>query len=151
VQEAAPPRRDLAIGVPASLLAGLVVGTIGTFKHQFGISAATGTGLPIGLVLSLAMVLAFLVALRIAFPARWYALAAAVGVVAAIGLLSQPGLSGGSTVILQNAEGIGWTVAPALLAVIVVGWPRGRRRPHPEAGGILEADQGDPVDDAKDD
>lgn len=141
-------RRDLAIGLPASLLAGLVVGTIGTFKHQVGISAATGAGLPIGLVLSLAMVVAFLVALRLSFPTRWYAAAAAAGVVGAVALLALPGPSGGSTVILLNLAGIVWTVAPAILAALVVGWPRlARRRPGAdEADGILERDETHRVD-----
>jgi hypothetical protein len=138
--QAATTRRDLAVGLPSSAVGGLVVGTIGTFKHQFGISAATGSGVPIGLVLSLAMVLAFLLALRVAFPTRWYAAAAAVGVVAAVALLALPGPSGGSTVILLNVAGIVWTVAPAVLAAAVVGWPRLARRPRnaPLPGGILE-------------
>jgi hypothetical protein len=141
-------RRDLAIGLPACVIAGVVVGTIGTFKHQVGISAATGTGLPIGLVLSLAMVVAVLVALRLAFPTRWYAAAAAVGVIAAVALLSLPGTSGGSTVILLNVAGIVWTVAPAVLAAAVVGWPRiaRRERSAPEADGILGADHTRGVD-----
>jgi hypothetical protein len=136
---AATNRRDLAIGLPACGVAGVVVGTIGTFKHQVGISAVTGAGLPVGLVLSLAMVVAVLVALRLAFPTRWYAAAAAVGVVVAVALLSLPGSSGGSTVILLNVPGVVWTVAPAVLAAGVVGWPRIARRPRtaPGADGIL--------------
>jgi hypothetical protein len=143
--QAVTTRRDLAIGLPASLIAGLVVGTIGTFKHQVGISAATGAGLPIGLVLSLAMVVAFLAALRIAFPTRWYAVAAAVGIVGAGALLSLPGLSGGSTVILLNSAGIGWSVAPAVLSAVVVAWPRRMRRSRttPAPGGILDAERED--------
>ncbi|WP_375389856.1 hypothetical protein [uncultured Amnibacterium sp.] len=132
-------RRDLALGAPVALLGGVAVGTIGTFKHQVGVSAATGTGWPVGLVLALAMVVLFLVALRLAFPSRWFAGAAAAGVVGAVALLSLPGASGGSTVILLNAVGIVWTVAPAVLGAAVVGWPRRRvrRGAHP-AGGILE-------------
>ena len=135
-------RRDLLLGLLASLLAGLVVGTIGTFKHQVGISAATGTGLPIGLVLSIAMVVVFLVALRLSFSTRWYAAAAAVGIVAAVALLSLPGASGGSTVVLLNLAGVVWTVAPAVLAAAVVGWPRIARRPRtaPAPDGILADD-----------
>ena len=140
--------RDLAVGLPASLIAGLVVGTIGTFKHQVGISAATGTGWPIGLVLSLLMVAAFLLALRIAFPVRWYALAAGVGVVAAGAVLLLPGASGGSAVVLGNSAGIVWTFAPALLVAVAVAWPRRRRRPvEAEPGGILEDDQAHQVGD----
>jgi N-acetyl-1-D-myo-inositol-2-amino-2-deoxy-alpha-D-glucopyranoside deacetylase len=136
----AASRRDVALGVPVALLGGLVVGTIGTFKHQVGVSAATGAGWPIGLVLSLAMVLLFLLALRLALPSRWFAAAAAAGVVGAVALLSLPGSSGGSTVILLNTVGIVWTVAQAVLAVAVVGWPRRRARTAPAPGGILEGD-----------
>jgi uncharacterized membrane protein len=131
--------RELAIGVPLSAVAGLVVGTIGTFKHQVGISAATGQGAPIGLVLSLAMVLVFLLAVRIAFPTRWFALAAAVGVVLAAVLLLLPGASGQSTVVLLNAAGLGWTIGVPVVAVAVVVWPRRRRsrRSPADPGGIL--------------
>lgn len=120
--------RDLAVGVPASLVAGLLVGALGTFKHQFGVSAATGAGYPIGLVLSIAMVAAFVGALRIAFPSRWYAAAAGLGVVAAEALLSTGGPGGGSTVILGNAVGTVWIIAPAVLGVVIVAWPRRRAR-----------------------
>jgi N-acetyl-1-D-myo-inositol-2-amino-2-deoxy-alpha-D-glucopyranoside deacetylase len=138
--------RELAVGLPASLIAGVVVGAIGTFKHQVGISAATGTGVPIGLVLSLLMVAAFLLALRIAFPTRWYAVAASIGVVAAGVLLLLPGASGGSTVVLLNVAGLVWTFAPALVAAVVIAWPRlGRRRPATsETGGILRDDRAEP-------
>ena len=139
-------KRDLAVGLPASLIAGVVVGTIGTFKHQVGISAATGTGVPVGLVLSLLMVATFLVALRVAFPSRWYVVAASVGVVTAGAVLLLPGSSGGSTVVLLNVAGIVWTFSPALLAAVVIAWPRSgrRRRGTPDAGGILEPDRAEP-------
>lgn len=151
--EATITPRELAIGLPLSAIAGLVIGTIGTFKHQVGISAVTGTGLPIGLVLSLAMVVVLLVALRLGFPTRWYAGAAGVGIVAAVALLTLPGSSGGSTVILLNVAGIVWTIAPAVLAAAVIGWPRLSRRTRalPEADGILENDHADPIGGAKDD
>jgi tetrahydromethanopterin S-methyltransferase subunit F len=146
-------RRELVFGVPASLITGLVVGTIGTFKHQFGISAATGKGLPIGLVLSLLMVAVFLAALRLAFPVRWYAVAAGVGVVAADALLLLPGSSGGSTVILLNTPGLVWTFAPAAIAAVAAAWPHRsqRRRGMPDADGILGHDPADPIGGAKDD
>ena len=69
--------RPLSVEAPAgalgALVAGLLVGTLGTFKHQAGIDASTGTGLPYGLVLALAMVAAVLLALRVAFGTRLYA------------------------------------------------------------------------------
>jgi drug/metabolite transporter (DMT)-like permease len=99
------------------------------------------------------MVVVFLVALRLAFPTRWYAGAAALGIVAAVALLTLPGSSGGSSVILLNYAGITWTIAPAVLAAAVVGWPRLARRQRvlPDADGILGNDHADPIGGAKDD
>lgn len=127
--------RDLLVGVPASFVAGLLVGVLGTFKHQVGVSAATGTGWPIGLTASVVMVGLLLVALRLSFPTRVYALAAAVGTVLAVVVLLLPG-PGGSEVILLNYAGLAWTIAPAVVSAAVVGWPRRGRRVQ-EAGGIL--------------
>ncbi|MGT2424949.1 hypothetical protein [Amnibacterium kyonggiense] len=92
-----------------------------------------------GLVLSLAMVLVFLIALRVAFPIRWYAVAAGAGAVAAAALLLLPGASGGSTVVLLNTAGIGWTVGVPVIAVAAAVWPRRARsrRIAPAPGGIL--------------
>ena len=140
--ERRPGGRDLAIGVPAALVAGALVGVLGTFKHQVGISAATGTGVPVGLVLSIVMVALLLVALRLSFPARWLAAAAAIGAIAAVVLLSLPG-PGGSQVILGNTAGLVWTAAPVVVGALVVGWPRVERR-APAGGqdvdGILVPD-----------
>lgn len=123
-----PSVRDLALGLPAALLAGMAVGLLGTFKHQVGISAATGAGFPLGLILSLAMVAVVLAALRVAFATRIWGIAAAGGIVLAVTVLSNTG-PGGSAVVLANWAGVVWTVAPALLAAVVLGAPRlGRRR-----------------------
>jgi N-acetyl-1-D-myo-inositol-2-amino-2-deoxy-alpha-D-glucopyranoside deacetylase len=137
-----PPARDLLLGLPAAFLAGALVGVLGTFKHQVGVSAATGAGLPIGLVLSLALVAAVLAALRVAFATRHWAVAAAVGVVSAVAVLSLPG-PGGSAVVVANTVGVIWTVAPSILAAVIVGLPRLPRRQHSRpaqaADGILMA------------
>jgi hypothetical protein len=82
-------RGELLLGLPLAAFAGLLVGALGTFKHQFGVSPTTGTGLPVGLVLSLLMVAAVLVALRVAFGTRWFAAAAAAGVLIAVLVLAQ--------------------------------------------------------------
>ena len=139
-----PPTRDLLVGLPAALLVGVALGVLGTFKHQVGVSAATGAGVPVGLILSLAMVAAVLGALRVAFDTRLYAVAAAAGVVLAVTVLSVKG-PGGSVVIVANVEGVVWTIAPALLAAVVLGLPRlgprrGSRPPdRPGPDGILDA------------
>lgn len=134
-----PPVRDLLLGLPVAFLVGALVGVLGTFKHQVGLSAATGAGLPIGLVLSLALVVAVLAALRVVFATRHYAVAAAAGVATAVSVLSLPG-PGGSAVVVANWAGIVWTVAPAILAAVVVGLPRFRPDPVAQrADGILVA------------
>jgi hypothetical protein len=134
-----PPARELLLGLPAALVAGAAVGVLGAFKHQVGLSAATGAGVPVGLVLSLAMVAVVLAAFRVAFDSRVYALAAAGGVVLAVAILSGTG-PGGSSVVIANYAGIVWTVAPAVLAAVIVGAPRLRRpRGGPAPDGILGA------------
>ena len=134
-----PPTRELLLGLPAAFVAGGLIGVLGTFKHQVGVSASTGGGVPVGLVLSLALVAAVLASLRVAFDTRHYAVAAAVGVVTAVTVLALPG-PGGSAVIVANIPGVIWTVAPAILAAVVVGLPR-LRRPQAarSADGILVA------------
>jgi N-acetyl-1-D-myo-inositol-2-amino-2-deoxy-alpha-D-glucopyranoside deacetylase len=122
-----PPVRDLLVGLPAALVAGVAVGVLGSFKHQVGISAATGAGFPLGLVLSLAMVAVVLAAFRVAFESRLYGIAAAAGTVLAVAVLSNRG-PGGSAVVVANSAGVIWTIAPAVLAAVVLGAPRLRRR-----------------------
>jgi hypothetical protein len=135
-----PSAIELGVGLPVAAAAGLLVGTLGTFKHQVGVSAATGAGVPIGLVLSLLMVATVLAALRAAFGTRLYAAAAAVGVVVAVFVLSQRG-PGGSFVVIGNVEGIAWTIGPALIGAIVVGAPAARRRhDRQETDGIMDGD-----------
>ncbi|MCU1473571.1 DUF6113 family protein [Amnibacterium sp.] len=129
---------EVLAGVPVAVVAGLLVGTLGTFKHQAGVSALTGTGFPFGLVLSLAMVAAVLLALRAAFATRLYAAAAAVGVVAAVVVFGRPG-PGGSDVVLADLPGAVWWIGPAVIAVLVVAVPgRRRRTDSPGTDGILE-------------
>lgn len=134
-------------GVLVAAIAGLLVGTLGTFKHQAGIDALTGTGVPYGLVLALAMVAAVLLALRVVFGTRLYAAAAGVGVVAAVVLFGRPG-PGGSEVVPPGPVGLVWWIAPPVLALLVVVVPGRRRRAHsPGADGILDvpAEEEDPA------
>jgi hypothetical protein len=130
-----------------AMIAGLLVGTLGTFKHQAGVDAATGTGVPYGLVLAVAMVAAVLLALRLAFGTRLYAAAAGVGVVAAVVIFGRPG-PGGSEVVPPGAVGLVWWIAPLVIALLVVAVPGRRRGAHsPDADGILDvpAEEEDPA------
>lgn len=135
-----PSAIELGVGLPVAAVAGLLVGTLGTFKHQEGVSAATGAGFPLGLILSLLMVAAVLAALRAAFGTRLYSAAAAVGIVVAVFVLSQRG-PGGSFVVVGNIDGVIWTIGPALIGAVVVGAPAPRPRRDPQqADGILDVD-----------
>ena len=120
-----PP--ELAVGLPLSLLAGLLLGALGTFKHQFGISAASGGGLPIGLVAALALVAVFLIALRTLLGTRLYATAAGVGVIVAVTVLTQVG-PGGSQLVVGNWVGVVWEVGPAICTAGVLLLPSPRPR-----------------------
>jgi N-acetyl-1-D-myo-inositol-2-amino-2-deoxy-alpha-D-glucopyranoside deacetylase len=134
-----PSAIEVLVGVPIAAVVGFLVGTLGTFKHQAGVSAVTGGGFPIGLLLSLAMIAAVLAALRVAFDGRLYAVAAGIGVVAAVALFDLPG-PGGSRVVIGNAEGIVWMVGPALIAVAAAVLPGRSRAGSLRADGILETD-----------
>ena len=130
---------EVVAGALVAAIAGLLVGTLGTFKHQAGVDAVTGTGVPYGLVLALAMVAAVLLALRVAFGTRLYAAAAGVGVVAAVVIFGRPG-PGGSEVVPPGPVGLVWWIAAVVIAVLVVVVPGGRRRTHSrDADGILGA------------
>jgi hypothetical protein len=125
-------------GVAVALVAGLLVGTLGAFKHRAGVSALTGTGVPYGLVLCLAMVGAVLLALRLAFGTRRYAAAAGIGAVAALVVFGRPG-PGGSQVVLPDLVGLVWWIGTVLIALLVVAMPGRRPRQDSEdADGILD-------------
>jgi hypothetical protein len=132
----APTRSELLLGLPLALAAGALVGALGTFKHRVGLSVPSGPGLPIGLVLSLLMVAAVLAALRAAFGSRLFAGAAAVGVLLAVLVLSQPG-PGGSVVVL-GLPGTVWTSGATVLAVVAAAVPPVRLRKREPTDGILE-------------
>jgi hypothetical protein len=134
-----PSAPELLGGMAIAALAGALVGTLGAFKHQSGVSAATGAGLPIGLVLSLAMIATVLAAIRVSFASRLHAIAAAIGVVAAVGLFALRG-PGGSLIVIGNAVGIVWLIGSVLIALAVAVLPGPRRAGSRRTDGILEAD-----------
>lgn len=138
-----PGRSDIVVRVVRVVLAlavGLLVGTLGSFKYRYGLAATVQ--LPIGLVVVLLMIALVLAAVR-AVAGRRYGIAAAVGVLGAIALFAMKG-PGGSVVVPEDRYGTVWAVAPAVIAVVVLGVPvprrrRARRRPVRRADGILDA------------
>lgn len=111
------------------VLAGVVVGAIGTVAHQ--IDVTWGVGIPLGLIGALLAYTALLVGLRLLANSRVPALLAALGAIAAILPFTQQS-AGGSVLIPNNLAGQIWLVAPILIAAVVVAWPDVRVR---TAGG----------------
>lgn len=97
---------------------GMAVGFVTTFTHRQYV--------PWGLVIGLVVIGALVAGFRLVFDSRVIAAAAAVGVVGATGLLVFPG-AGGSVFVLDDVYGYIWAIAPTLLAVAIVAWPRRSR------------------------
>lgn len=108
------------------LAVGLIFGALMTFGHQAS-SEVAGVELPWGIVLSCLGVAALLVGYRLLAGTREPAIWAGLGMVLAVVLLSLPG-PGGSVLIPAGTVGVIWSLAPTIIAVIVIGWPTQIRR-----------------------
>lgn len=104
---------------------GVAVGFVTTFTHRQYI--------PWGLVAGLVVIAALVTGFRLVFDSRIIAGAAALGVIVATGLLTLPG-AGGSVFVIDDALGWTWAVAPTVLAVAAVAWPRPRGRRQSSLG-----------------
>jgi N-acetyl-1-D-myo-inositol-2-amino-2-deoxy-alpha-D-glucopyranoside deacetylase len=80
-----------------------------------------------GAILASILVAGLLVGLRLAFATRVVAFWTALGIVAIVGLFSVQS-AGGTVLISQDGAGITWAVAPTIIALVVLVWPRGKRR-----------------------
>jgi len=119
-----PDQPSLATRIAAlvgSLLLGIVTGGIGTFAHQ-STWAVLGVRVPVGLIAGLVAVAFLLAGLRLILGSRLHAGLAAAGVVLAIGVLALPGPSG-SALLPANPAGVAWTIVPALIIAVILGWP----------------------------
>jgi N-acetyl-1-D-myo-inositol-2-amino-2-deoxy-alpha-D-glucopyranoside deacetylase len=116
------PLSQRALGYVFAALAGVVVGLLGTSAHRYS-PTLLGVSVPVGLVLGIAGVTALLLGLRAALPSRSHAVAAAVGILVVIVVLSLPG-PGGSVLFPDSPLSIAWTFAPPLISVLVLAWPR---------------------------
>lgn len=101
---------------------GAVFGAIGTAVSQTTFSLFGTVTIPIGAVVATAAVLCLLVGLRLVLASRVTALVAAIGVVAAVAVLSLGGAAG-SILFPNNAMGVYWTLAPTVIGLLVVAWP----------------------------
>lgn len=121
-----------------ALVVGAAIGGIAVVNHQFA-PLILGVPVPVGIVLTLTIVSALLVGLRIVFPGRLVAGAAAVGLLVVVGLLSVAS-TGGSVLVPANPAGYVLTYGPVAIAVLVLAWPKSGtfsrdrlvRRPEPK-------------------
>jgi N-acetyl-1-D-myo-inositol-2-amino-2-deoxy-alpha-D-glucopyranoside deacetylase len=97
---------------------GFAVGFVTTFTHR--------QYQPWGLVAGLVVIVALVAGFRLVFDSRVIAAASALGVITATVLLTLPG-AGGSVFVVDDALGWIWAIAPTVLAVGVVSFPRLRR------------------------
>jgi hypothetical protein len=109
--------RTLAIAA----VVGIVYGTVATIGHRHAWQIGEVV-IPWGLVAGLVGVAALLLGIRLVAGGRAAAIAAAIGVVAAVALFSLPG-PGGSVLVASGLVGTVWSVGPALIAVLIVAWP----------------------------
>ncbi len=98
-----------------ALMTGALAGAIGTATHQ--------SIPPFGIALALLMVLCLLGGFRVLFASRLTAAAAAVGVLGAVAMFSGSG-PGGSVLVPATDLGYWWTFGPAVVAFVVLAWPR---------------------------
>jgi hypothetical protein len=105
-----------------ALLVGIVYGAVATIGHRSALRIGD-VEIPWGIAAALTGVLALLLGLRLVAGGRLAATGAAVGIVGTVALLTLPGL-GGSVLIAGDVIGTIWAVGPALIAVLVVAWPR---------------------------
>lgn len=130
-KEAAP---SVANRIGAALL-GIAVGVIfaamGTVAHQSTVMVM-GFAFPWGLIVALLGFTALLIGLRLVLHDRLTVLATALGALITIFVLSLRS-AGGSVLIPEGTIGLIWTMAPAVIAAIVIAWPRLPARPRSAA------------------
>lgn len=112
-------------GLLAAALGALVGATL-TVVHQQTVTVS-GVWLPWGILVGVVIVAAFLTGLRLVFDDRVALACAAAGVLGSeLFLALQP--FGGLPIVPANALGLVWGVAPALIALVVLAWPRSATR-----------------------
>ncbi len=104
------------------LVIGVIVGLAATVNHQLTTTIA-GAVLPAGVIVSLALCAALLVGGRLYFGTRVVAGCAALGLLVVVTLLSAAG-PGGSVLVPANVAGWSWTIGVAVIAAVVLAWPR---------------------------
>lgn len=105
-----------------SFLIGLAFGALATAGHRSMLRIGE-VAVPWGLIAALIGVTALLLGIRLVAGGRAAAASAGAGIVVAVAVLTLPG-PGGSVLIVGDVTGTVWSIAPALIAVLVVAWPK---------------------------
>lgn len=108
--------------IVATAIGGTCAGFIFTAVHQATVAVGSIT-IPLGLIIGLGGTTALLLGLRITFDSRLLSAVGALAVLSATALLSAP-TAGGSIVVPANPAGYLWTFGSALIALVVLAWPR---------------------------
>jgi N-acetyl-1-D-myo-inositol-2-amino-2-deoxy-alpha-D-glucopyranoside deacetylase len=119
---AAQTRGVKVFSAVVGLLIGVGVGAMLTVIHQTSATIA-GVSVPIGVIAAIVVVALLLTGLRLVFGTRIVAGTTALGLLLTVGLLSLES-SGGSVLVPASAAGYAWTVAPTIIALLVLGWPQ---------------------------
>ncbi|HYI32285.1 MAG TPA: PIG-L family deacetylase [Glaciibacter sp.] len=105
-----------------ALAVGVAFGVLGTIGHQSTIAVGP-VSVPVGLILALGGAAALLVGLRLLVGDRVIVFFCALGMLGTIFLLSLRS-TGGSVLIPAGLPGTLWSVAPTLVAALVLAWPK---------------------------
>ncbi|UJP11545.1 histidinol dehydrogenase [Microbacterium sp. KUDC0406] len=101
----------------AAAVVGAVYGVAATIAHSF-----TWGPVPVGMILGAIACAALLIALRALTRDRWAALAAGLGMLALIFVISQRG-PGGSVIVPNTPLGQIWTFLVGAIVLLVVAFP----------------------------
>ena len=131
VRDVPPSFADSGLGTriascAIALLLGAFSGGLLTVAHQATADVA-GMPVPWGIIAAIGLTITLLVGLRLVFGTRFVPAFAAIGMIAAVVILSlradgEPLLAPG------NPLGFVWIVAPVVIATVVLAWPRSRPR-----------------------
>lgn len=130
-REAAPSVANRIGAAVLGIAVGVIFAAMGTVTHQSTVVLA-GITVPWGLIVALTGLTALLIGLRLVLHDRLTVLATALGALITIFVLSLRS-AGGSVLIPEGTLGLIWTMAPAVIAAIVIAWPRLPARPASRA------------------
>lgn len=105
----------------AAAAIGAVYGVAATIAHSYGLGP-----IPVGMILGAIACASLMIALRALTGDRWAALAAGLGMMLLILVISQRG-PGGSVVVPDTPLGNIWMYVAAAIVILVVMWPDSSR------------------------